>query len=210
MILQPGEIRPLALQGRFLICRRVEGKITVSDPDNGIGETLLRQSDIAEFASSQRVYVKNTGAAAAVVELQSTAIPIRTSDGGAVMIAGGSIDRIRDSIQVTASATVENGTVTSLSVNQLGQSADIVINPGQTVTLLAANPTAKRRIVFLQNISASYTALRIGAAPTASAGLLLPGAIDAIGSLEMDTTGEIKAHNAGSTAATVAVMWGAR
>ncbi len=208
--LQPNEIRQFPLSGRYLVARTIIGSVVISDPTLGLPEFTIKQSDNVEFEQSRSVTVRNAGATVATVELQSSPVKIFSNDGGSVKISGGSIDSILTPIAVTAEATVENGTMTSLSPDTNSQSNDIVIAPGATATILAAIPAAKRRVAIVQNISAAETTLRIGGAPTVSSGALLKGSIDGIASLEIDNVGEIKAYNASGSAATVSVMWGRR
>lgn len=210
MILQPGESQRYPLSGKYLIARKIVGKIFISDASIGMPDTEVRQSDIITLADSTLITVRNGSAAIVDIELQSTTVPIITNDGGAVTIAGGSIDSILQPISVTAEATVENGTVTSQSPNINSQVADITIAAGATTTILAASPTDKRRVAILQNISDTATVLRIGGAPTVNAGAILAGSIDGIASLEFDTIGELKAFNASAQPAKVSVMWGKR
>lgn len=210
MILQPGEKQPFSLQGKYLLARRIQSRIVISDPAIQMADTEVRQSDNIELPDSRLIYVKNVGSVEADIDLQSSTVKITTNDGGAVVIAGGSIDSIIQPIAVTAEATVENGTVTSQSPNVNSQVNDITIAAGSTVTVLPASPTDKRRVAILQNISDSATVLRIGGAPTANAGAILAGSINGIASLEFDTTGELKAYNASGAPAKVSVMWGKR
>lgn len=207
MSLQPGEKRLYALSGKYLLARRIEGRILINDADTGLPETEIRQADIIELTNQRQLTVQNAGNAVAVIELQSSTVPIRLNDGGSVTISGGSIDSIRDSIQVEAQATVENGSIIPLSPALVNQLNDVNIPANSAVTIMPANPTAKRRVVILQNISAEQTILRIGSTPAVNAGALLPGSINAIATLEIDTKGEIRARNISATAATVSVMW---
>lgn len=210
MQLQPGEIQPLNLSGKYLICRRVEGDIVISNPDIGLPATQIKQADVVTLEAVRLVYVKNISSTAVTLDLQSTTIPIASSDGGAVTISGGSIDSIRDAIQVTAQATVENGTMTSQSPLALGESADIPVAAGATVQVMSAT-TKARRVVTLQNISAELTTLRVGGATVAAnRGAILSGSINAIASAEFETVGAVYVHNTSAAAATVSVMWGDR
>ena len=83
------------------------------------------------------VRITNKGTVAAVVDAESSPVRIYGNDGGAVSIIGGQLDRIAESINVTASATVENGTVTAQSITTLGDVADIAI-PATSKVLVAA------------------------------------------------------------------------
>jgi uncharacterized protein YqgV (UPF0045/DUF77 family) len=207
--LQAGEIIPLSLTGKFLIVRKSTGDIVISSPDNGLPDTQVFQSDIINLEGFRNIYVKNNGSAAAVVNLQSSKIPIVVNDGGSVTISGGSIDSILEPIQVTASATVENGTVTPLSNTKIDQYNDITIEANQTVTVIEQNLTALRRVVQIQNISDIETLCRVGGANVASGkGAIIKGSIDAIASWELDTIGIVKIHNESNTAAKIAICWG--
>lgn len=207
MELQPGEKRLYALSGKYLLARRIEGEIEISDAGTGLPETVIKQADIVELAGKSQITVQNVSSSQVVIELQSSTVPIRLNDGGNVTVAGGSIDSIRDSIRVEAQATVDGGTVYSLAPNTLNQSSDVIIAPGQIATLLPANPTAKRRVITVQNISEQRTVLRLGDSPTISAGALLAGSLDAIGTAELETTGRLQVRNISNTPATVSLMW---
>ncbi|MBN7820528.1 hypothetical protein [Bowmanella yangjiangensis] len=210
MILQPGEIQPFNLSGKYLICRRVEGHIVISNPDIGLPETRIKQADVVTLEAVRLIYVKNLDSAPVTLDLQSTTIPIASSDGGAVTISGGSIDSIRDAIQVTAQATVENGTMTSQSPNAVSDAIDISVAAGAKVQILGST-TKARRVVTLQNISTEPTTLRVGGATVAAnRGAILRGSIDSIASAEVETVGAVYVHNTSLVAATVSVMWGDR
>lgn len=207
--LQPGEIRQIPLTGRFLVVRTLTGKVVLSDPHLGLPEFEIKQSDNLEFEQSRSVTVRNAGDAAAQVELQSSPVKIFSNDGGSVKISGGSIQSIIEPIQVTAEATVQNGTVTSQSPNATSQLPDVTIPAGATVTVINASGS-QRRVVFLQNISDTETLLRVGGTPTANAGAVLKGGIDAIASIEFESVQTIKVYNASANDAKVAIMWSSR
>lgn len=211
MVLQAGEIRPLGLTGKFLVCRRIEGEILISNPDKGLAETRIYQADTPILQDFNMIYVKNNNATESTITLQSTSIPIQVSDGGSVSISGGSIDSIIEPISVTAQATVENGTVTNLSHLTLEDAADLTINAGATVTVLAADNAASKRTVLVQNISATETQLRVGGATVAAGrGAIIKGSIDAIASYENNILGAVKVHNESATAAKITLSWGVK
>lgn len=211
LTIEPGEILPFSLSGRFLICRRIEGVIAISQPDIGLGETRIKQADVITLDNTRSIFIHNKGDSSATIEVQSTAVSIASNDGGTVTIAGGSIDSIRDSIQVDAQATVENGTMTSQSPDTLNDVVDVVIPAGQRVQVVSADPTKARRVILLQNISATATRLRVGsAAVAANRGAVLENQADNIASFELECTGAVYVHNASGDPATVSVMHGSR
>jgi hypothetical protein len=210
--LQPGEIRQIPLTGRYVVVRTVVGKVVLSDPHLGLPEFEIRQSDNVEFEQSRAVTVRNAGTTVAQVELQSSPVKIFSNDGGSVKISGGSIQSIIEPIQVTAEATVQDGTVTSQSQETVGQQADITIPPATKVKVLSASSDI-RRTAFIQLISSSVTTIcRVGDSTVdANSGLYLFGSTGAPAVLEIDLKGELWILNThASNSAKVAVMWGAK
>jgi hypothetical protein len=211
MTLTPGQSVPMNLAGKYLICRKVQSTILISSPDNGMGDTEVRQSDNINLEGFKSIFVKNDGAIDADIDLQSSMVPIAVNDGGSVVISGGSIDSIVEPIQVTASATVEDGTVTNLSHTSLEQSNDIAVPGNSTVTVLVADNVSFKRTVNIQNISATETLLRVGGnAVAANQGAIIKGSMDAIASWESDNLGVIKVHNESASAAKVSISWGVK
>jgi hypothetical protein len=210
--LQPGEIRQIPLTGRFLVVRTLTGKVVLSDPHLGLPEFEIKQSDNLEFDQSRSVTVRNAGDTAAQVELQSSPVKIFSNDGGSVKISGGSIQSIIEPIQVTAEATVQNGTVTSQSQTTVGQVPDITIPPSTKVKVLGAS-SATKRTAFIQCLNSSgSTYCRLGGSDvTATSGLQLSGTSGSPGALEIDLKGELWVFNTHATnSAKIAVMWGER
>jgi hypothetical protein len=199
------------LVGKYLIGRKITGNITFANPDKGLGETRIYQSDIIELSGYNTVFIKNNGLNTVDVELQSSKVPIVVNAGGSVTIAGGSIDSIIDPILVEATSTVEDGTVTNLSHSSLEDKLDISIPADSTLQVLAADGAASRRSVSIQNISVTETLCRVGGIDAAAGrGAIIKGSIDAIASWDGETLGIVKIHNETGTAAKIIISWGVR
>lgn len=203
--LKPNERRPIPSQGKYLVVRSAEKPFLIQDPSNGLPETEVRAADNIELVNVKTLFAINPHDVAIAVDLHISAFPIRTNDGGSVTLAGGSIDRINESIQVTASATVENGTVHVISGATVTDWPDKTIPAGQSVKLADLNPN--RKALLVQVISAQKTVLRIGGAHVAhNRGALLAGSSAAPAAMPVETAAELWAHNASDTPATVAVL----
>lgn len=196
------------MQYDWLIYRSGEGDIEISAPS--MDPTKLEVGDVINVADVDVLRIKNLLGESQDIELQNSPREIITNNTKQVRIVGGFLDTIQQPFQVEANATVNNGTVTSQSPNALGDVADITISAGAKVQVLGTT-TKARRVVTLQNISATQTTLRVGGATVAAGrGAVLRGSNDAIASAEFETTGAVYVHNQSATAATVAVMWGDR
>ena len=206
--LTPGESRLFPLSGKYMIARRVSGSVVCDDPDNGLPEFSFRQGDNIELPVSRSVRFTNRGAGAVQIDVESSPVRIFGNEGSAVSIIGGEITRIVEPIEVTASATVDNGTVTSQSQTTLSDVADVTIAANSRVKVASAD-TSVRKTLFLQNISATVTNCRIGGATVAAGrGLLLSGSAAAPAALEIDCKGDVWVWNESGQVAKFAVMWG--
>lgn len=209
--LLPGQSVNIPLSGRYLVARRVSGTVVCDDPTTQLPEFNLRQGDNVELTSAQRsVRVTNIGAGAAVIDVESSPVRIFGNDGGAVTVTGGELQRIVEPINVTATATVNNGTMVNLSQNTIDDALDVAIPAGQRVQVIAAS-AANRRTVILQNISATETECRVGGSNVAAGrGALITGSRAAPASFEFDATGAVFVFNNSAQAALISVMWGQR
>lgn len=209
--LSPGQSANIPLSGRYLVARRVSGTVVCDDPTTQLPEFGFRQGDNIEFPNTVRsVRVTNKGTIAAVVDVESSPVRIFGNDGGAVTVTGGELQRIVEPINVTATATVADGNMTSLSQNAVDDALDVAVPAGQKVQVIGAS-VDKRRTVILQNISATETECRIGGANVAAGrGALFTGSKAAPASLEFDTVGAVFVFNNSAQAATISVMWGKR
>lgn len=140
------------------------------------------------------------------IELLASAVPFAAGvDASRIALSGGEIDRIKEPIQVTASATVENGTVHVISGANLVISDDVTINAGQAKRLSGLN--SERKALLVQVISSSRTQLRLGDSSVSQGrGIVLAGSISAPGSMPVETSGELWAFNESSEPATISVM----
>lgn len=209
--LSPGESRTLPLSGRFLVARRISGAVFLDDPTTNLPPFSLRQGDNAEMPQGVlSVRVTNAGQTEAALDVESSPVRIFGNEGSAVSIIGGEIERIVEPIAVTAQATVQNGTVTAQSIASLSDLVDVAI-PANSRALVVPAVANERRIVFLQNISATSTTMRVGGATVAAnRGFLLAGSIQAPGAMEIDLKGDLYVWNASASAGLVSVMTGVR
>lgn len=203
--LSANERRPIPSQGKYLVVRSAEKPFLIQDPTSGLPETEVRAADNIELVDVKTLFAINPHDVAITVDLHISAFPIRTNDGGSVTISGGSIDRINESIQVTASATVKNGTMHVISGASIADSTDKTIAAGQRIRMADSNPN--RKALVLQVISASKTTLRVGSdAVSANRGALVAGSLSAPAVMPIETTAELWAYNASDTTATVTVL----
>ncbi len=209
--LTPGQSQNIPLSGRFLVARQVSGTVVCDDPTTQLPEFGFRQGDNIEFPATVRsVRITNRGGGAAVVDVESSPVRIFGNDGGAVTVTGGELQRIVEPINVTATATVADGSMTNLSQNAVDDAPDVAVPAGQKVQVIAASAD-KRRTVIIQNISATETECRVGGSNVAAGrGALFTGSKAAPASLEFDTTGAVFVFNNSAQAALISVMWGKR
>ena len=210
--LASGESRIIPLSGRFLVARQVSrGTVVCDDPTTQLPEFNLRQGDNAEMPANVRsVRLMNRGALPASLDIESSPVRIHGNDGGAVTVTGGELQRIVEPINVTATATVADGNMTSLSQSAVDDALDVDIPAGQKVQVIGAS-VDKRRTVILQNISATETECRVGGPNVAAGrGALFTGSKAAPASLEFDTVGAMFVFNNSAQAAKISVMWGKR
>jgi hypothetical protein len=207
------EVGKLTAEYRWLIYRDGKGEIEISTPN--IEPTVLEVGDVFDLGDTSQgahsVRVRNMLGEQNDIKLQVSKQQIVTNNTKQVKIVGGNLDSILEPFEVTATATVENGTVTNLSHDTLEDKADMPIAAGATVVVLAANNAALRRVVSVQNISATETLLRVGSANVAAGrGSIIKGSIDAIASWDLDCVGDVRIHNESAQAALVTVSWGVK
>lgn len=201
-----GQRVPMAISGRYLTVRGASGEVFISNADMGLGETPIRKNDVADLLDMGSVpdfvYLQNKGAAPIELDIVTSQLRLATND---VTISGGAIDRINESIQVTASATVENGTMHVIPGGSLVEQADIPIPAGTKVKVATAN--ALRKALLVQVISATKTQLRVGGVMVnAGRGALLVGSLGAPASMPVETNGDVWLYNESAEAATVAII----
>lgn len=210
LTLQAGESRRFPTAARYLNVLAADQTFEIENSELGLGLTTVKAGWILTVDSYPYVYVRNPHETAITLELQASQLQIAAAGGNAVTVANKIIvDRIEQGVSVTADATVENGTVTTQSPDTLTDVQDIKILPGQSA-IIAASSSAKKRVIIAQNISAEFTAVRIGKAPSASQGLYLGGSLNAPSSLELESLDMLRAFNAGTTEATISVIMGVR
>lgn len=209
--LAPGQSANIPLSGRYLVARRVSGTVVCDDPTTQLPEFSFRQGDNIELTGNMRsVRITNKGNNAAVVDVESSPVRIYGNDGGAVTVTGGELQRIVEPINVTATATVADGSMTSLSQTEVNEALDVTIPAGTRMQVIGATAD-KRRTVILQNISATETECRIGGANVdGGRGALFTGSKAAPASFEFDTTAAVFMYNMSAVPAKISVMWGKR
>ncbi|MBY6095125.1 hypothetical protein [Ferrimonas balearica] len=176
--LQSGEIRPFPTGARWLNVISASGAFIIANHDQGLPDTTMKGGWIADVQDFTAVELQNPGAEAVTIELQCSALRIQASGSNSVEVSNAVVvERINQALQVTASATVDGGTMANLSANRHQALATKTINPGETVKLCDARMAAGRA-VLMQVLSADDTTAQVRIsheAPGESSGLMLLG-----------------------------------
>lgn len=192
--LAPAEIRRYPLTGKHFLVRKSEDGFCIQAREQGLSETPLKTADRVDLAGFNFVELVNKSDMPIDIDVQSSAVPIVTNDGGSVSITGGSIDSIRQPMTFNAVATVEKGSVYVLSGERMLTHADLVIPANESQVILPANP--RRRELILQILSDNRTQVRIGGSGvSADAGVLVSGSMDMPDISVLHTSGAITAMN---------------
>ena len=192
------------VEGRYLEVRSATGEIEISG--NGLAVMRLSSGEQVDLHDIEKIKVRNVSGSANIVDLQTFShLKVGNSVTDVAITNIPSIQRIEEAIQVTAQATVENGTMHVILGTTIADSPDISINAKSKKLLLAAN--SDRKAVLIQVISSKKTQLRIGGVSvTAGRGAVVAGSINAIGSMPIETSGAIYAFNESSEQAKVAIV----
>lgn len=211
--LNPDEVMRFALAGSYLVARTVSASIVIYDPDSGLQETALRQSDTVKMNGQRSIFIKNIDTVPAEIELQSSQLDIKTADSGAVSVTGGYLTGITQPVQaeiiggIAVNATITDGSVIVKSP-AYGAAVDMTIAAGQTIAAVPPAVLGTCQRVYIQNISDTDTVLRVGDGASTTSGLVLVGSIDNIQTLDIDTVSALSVCNTSAVSAKISVMIG--
>lgn len=203
--IQPNQVFPLALTGRWLSILSVTGAL-IGQSESGIKPFSLKSGYKVDVLEHETLEIVNNSAQAATIELELNNVKIESASGGEVSILGDiRVSEIVNGITVTANATVENGTMQLNEPNVIANATDVNVPAGTVVQVVAAR-NAKGRKVQISNVSATPTVCRVGATGvTATQGTPLIGSINAPSSWMVPTRAAIFVRNTSAEAATISV-----
>ena len=203
--LKAGVERTIQTSGLYLSIINATGKFSVESPQFGavVGE-VGRQYELPGIT---QVTFVNPGDTDLDIEFETANIKVSASGKGIVTVGNEVIvKRIMEAIQVTASATVENGNMARLTGNQFAPLGTTTIPAGQTVKVVNSRQ-ALNRLVTLQLVTDDPTMgeIRLGTtAGTAPAGIFVQGHKDAPGGYEWATEAAVYVHNPTGSPVTLA------
>ena len=200
--LRNGHNEVIQMTGRYLMLTKGE-QVQAVAVDRAV--TLLR-GYVFDFGESFSQVTITNESDCEDIELLSSDVPFAAGvDASRIALSGGELDRIKEPIKVTASATVENGTMHVISGANLSTNDDVTIEAGQAKRLSSLN--SERKALLVQVISPSRTQLRLGDSTVSNGrGVVLAGSMSAPGSMPIETSGELWAFNESGEEATVSVM----
>lgn len=183
-----GQERPVITSGKYLSIINTNAPFIVS---GGFGELVGEVNRIFELEEYREVTFKNESENLVELEYEVSNIKVHTGGKGSVSISNAvEVTRIRESIQVDANATVENGKMAILPANNFESIAPnkTVLAVGQTLEVFPAR-NAENRNVLIQVItdSLNFTAVRVGtSALNVDTGIFLSGNKNAPASKEFE------------------------
>ncbi|MDN3486869.1 hypothetical protein QL989_16140 [Pseudoalteromonas sp. APC 3224] len=183
-----GQERPVITSGKYLSIINTNAPFIVS---GGFGELVGEVNRIFELEEYREVTFKNESENLVELEYEVSNIKVHTGGKGSVAISNAvEVTRIRESIQVDANATVENGKMAILPANNFESIAPnkTVLAVNQTLEVFPAR-NAENRNVLIQVItdSPNFTAVRVGtSAQNVNTGIFLAGNKNAPASKEFE------------------------
>lgn len=204
--LQAGGVKNLQTPNRWLNVFDASAVFVLSV--EGLADMQIKKDWQVDVSSVAQVEVRNDSNEPIDLDIENTPLPVRASGGGAVTIEGKPIiQRIEEAIQVTADATVENGSMKQIVPDAALTLSDVIIEPGQTVKVIDERTGAFNRKVLLQTVSESPTSVRVGfnSTLTSGEGVLMRGYKDSPASVEVNQTTAIFVHNASTETAKISV-----
>lgn len=158
--LAPNEQKLIQTSALYLSIINANGQFVVKAPKLGTLAGLTGRQYVLD--GIQEVLLINPNVDDIEVEYEIANIRIYGGGAGVVSIDNKpTIKRIEEPIAVTASATVENGTMAMLSPNNFLAIDDVEIQPDE-FKLIVPGREALLRKVLLQNISEEFATVRIG------------------------------------------------
>ncbi|MEZ7278679.1 hypothetical protein [Pseudoalteromonas sp. 68 DY56-GL68] len=183
-----GQERPIITSGKYLSIVNANLPFIVS---GGFGELVGEVNRNFELEEYRDVTFKNVSEHTVELEYEVSNIKVSTGGKGSVSISNAvEVTRIRESIQVDANATVENGKMALLPANNFESLASnkTVLAVGQTLEVFPARD-AENRNVLIQVITdtPNFTAVRVGTSATnVGTGIFLSGNKNAPASREFE------------------------
>jgi hypothetical protein len=183
-----GQERPVITSGKYLSIINTNEPFIVS---GGFGELVGEVNRIFELAEYREVTFKNESENLVELEYEVSNIKVHTGGKGSVAISNAvEVTRIRESIQVDANATVENGKMAMLPCNNFESIAanKTVLAVNQTLEVFPAR-NAENRNVLIQVITdtPNFTTVRVGTSTlNVDNGIFLSGNKDAPASKEFE------------------------
>lgn len=191
MTLGAGQERPVITSGKYLSIVEANHPFIVS---GGFGELTGEVNRNFELEEYREVTFKNESENVVELFYEVSNIKVSTGGKGSVSISNAvEVTRIRESIQVDANATVENGKMAILPANNFESIAPnkTVLAVGQTLEVFPAR-NAENRNVLVQLITdtgetGNFTAVRVGtSALNVDTGIFLSGNKNAPASKEFE------------------------
>lgn len=205
--LQAGEQKTIQTPAKYLSILSSTLSFTVEANEFGalIGEAG-RQFELDGV--TQVVFANDKAGQPIEIEFEVSPIKVYSSGKGAVTVVNDVVvQRINESIQVEAQATVEDGKMTIRDGSVALALDDVAVPANGAVKVMDANAGLLGRKVTLVNISQGYAKLRVGFDNTVSAskGLPLFGGVDSPASMQLNYTGAVFVYNDSDAPATIAL-----
>lgn len=198
-----GQKVPLHTDGDYLLLRAATGAIELSK-NGGQGYGMMVGETI-ETKTIDKLILNNVSGALNTVVFESVDFEVKSSGVSGVNVLNKPvIQKIEESINVNAQATVDNGTVHVIPAGSVSETPDTTINATTGKQLLAAN--AARKAVIFQVISATKTNVRFGGVNIAAGrGLMAAGSAAAPAVVVLECKGAIHAYNESASQAKISI-----
>lgn len=200
-----GQSKTLHATGKYLVLRSTTGAIEISAAGGDGFEMLVGEN--LEIFDVNKFNIKNITNETVTAVFANPDFKVRSSGGSSVTVVNDIVvKRIEEAIQVTADATVENGSMRLIRANQYIPIADTVI-PANDYVQIALTRVVKNRRVTLQSVGVNgVTKLRFGKDATINGGgkgLLLQGDISNPASIIIENESSIFVYNESDNAAII-------
>lgn len=194
------ERKLIKVTSRFLNVLSVGGALDIESPQFDLKPIRVKSGWQLDLNGINEVYLYNAENAENIVEAQDAGIPISLGGGGGVTVENKPvIQRIEESIQVEAQATVDGGTVAIVARDVSNAITKKTIEPGQRLRIVDARNAIDRKITLqLITENTQRSKVYIGADQSISddRGLVLFGNIDSIASMSISNQSAVWAYNA--------------
>ncbi|PCC12900.1 hypothetical protein [Pseudoalteromonas sp. JB197] len=175
--LKAGEEQQRPMGARWLSIVEANTRFKI---EGGFGSLVGEVGRIFDMEGFNQVTFKNESTEQIEFEYETSNIKVYAVGKGVVSVSNAiEVTRIRESIQVDANATVENGKMAILPANNFESIAPnkTVVAPGQTLEIFPAR-NAENRSVLIQLItdSPNFSAVRVGtSAANVATGVFMSG-----------------------------------